>query len=208
MLTSARRLVVCAVVGSVVGTACALVAPWQFAALGGWVAAGALFVSLVWFPVKDLTPEQVAEVSTKEDSSRIVSGTLTIGAAVVSLVGVVLGIIEANKSEQPWRALLISFALAAVVVSWISVHTVYALRYAHEYYRGPDGGITFPGDQAPDYQDFGYVAFCIGMTFQISDNNVTTKRIRRLVTQHTLLSYVFSTFIIGLTINVMAGFIN
>ena len=207
MLSSGRRLLLCAVTGIVVGSICALVAPWQFAVLGGWVAAGALFVSMVWFSVRSLTPDQVAAVATREDTRRVVSGTLTLVAAIISLVGVVMGIIKAEHVEQPWRALLISFAVAAVVVSWLSVHTVYALRYAHEYYRGPDGGIDFPGDEPPDYQDFGYVAFCLGMTFQISDTDVTSKRIRRLVTQHTLISYVFATFIVGLTINVMAGFI-
>ncbi|HQV58145.1 MAG TPA: DUF1345 domain-containing protein [Ilumatobacteraceae bacterium] len=207
MISSTPRLLICAAAGVVAAVICALVAPWQFAVLGGWVLAGALFVSMVWFSVRPMPPSEVQHVATREDSGRMISGTVTVIASVVSLAGVVLGIIKAEQSAQPWKALLIIFAVAAVVVSWLSVHTVYALRYAHLYYMGPDGGIDFPGGEPPDYQDFGYLSFCLGMTFQISDTNVTSKTIRRLVTQHTLISYVFATFIVGLTINVMAGFI-
>jgi uncharacterized membrane protein len=98
-------------------------------------------------------------------------------------------------------------AVLAVAVSWVVVHTMYALRYAHLYYREQPGGIDFHDDEAPDYRDFGYLAFTIGMSFAVSDPDINDRTIRRTVTEHALVSYVFGAIIVGLTINVMAGFI-
>lgn len=90
--------------------------------------------------------------------------------------------------------------LASVALAWSSIHTVYALRYARLYYSPPEGGIDFHGD-APDYLDFAYLALTIGMTFQVSDTDLTGKRVRRAVFHHALTSYVFGAVILAITVN-------
>ena len=81
---------------------------------------------------------------------------------------------------------------------------VYVLRYAREYYAGPDGGIDFPGDQnLPDYRDFAYFSYCLGMTYQVSDTTVKTRELRRMVLNHTLLSYLLGAVVVASTINLV-----
>ncbi len=92
-----------------------------------------------------------------------------------------------------------------MVLSWAVVHTVFTLRYAHEYYAAPSGGIDFKNDAPPDYQDFAYVAFTVGMTFQVSDTDVQKRVIRRTILRHALLSYLFGAVILAVTINVVAN---
>ncbi len=86
-----------------------------------------------------------------------------------------------------------------------SVHTVFTLKYARLYYTGIDGGISFNEDDPPRYTDFAYLAFTVGMTFQVSDTDVSDKGIRRTILRHMLLSYVFGAVIIAVTINLVAG---
>ena len=128
-------------------------------------------------------------------------------AAVFSLVGMALGLAKARQVHHTMEVLLTVMAVVAVAVSWAVVHTMYALRYAHLYYREQQGGIDFHDDGPPDYRDFGYLAFTIGMSFAVSDPDIIDRTIRRTVTEHALVSYVFGAVIVGLTINVMAGFI-
>ena len=97
-------------------------------------------------------------------------------------------------------------AIVSVVLSWTSVQTVYMLRYGRLYYSDPEGGIDFSGE-APDYLDLAYLAFTIGMCFQVSDTTLTAKPVRRLALHHALQSYVFGTVIVAVTINIVAGLI-
>ena len=97
--------------------------------------------------------------------------------------------------------------MLTVLLSWSLVHTLFALRYARLYYADGAGGIDFKNDDAPDYADFAYVAFTVGMTFQVSDTDIQLRGIRRTVLGHALLAYVFGTVIIAVTINVIAGFV-
>ncbi len=90
-------------------------------------------------------------------------------------------------------------------------HTTFAFRYAHEYYEAPagaekvDGGLQFPGEEQPDYLDFLYFSMVLGMTFQVSDVQITSRKFRRLATVHGLLSFLFNTIILALTVNIAAG---
>jgi uncharacterized membrane protein len=109
----------------------------------------------------------------------------------------------------------LSIALAGMVLSWFLIHTIYTLRYAHIFY-GDDqidptthaGGLIFPGNKKPEYLDFAYFSFVLGMTFQVSDVQITSKYIRRMAMWHGLLSFGYNTVMIALTINVIAGFGN
>jgi uncharacterized membrane protein len=103
------------------------------------------------------------------------------------------------------EALHVGLGLASVILSWALVHTIFTLRYAHLYYDGPDGGIDFNGSGPPDYADFAYLAFTIGMTFQVSDTALRAAVIRRTALRHGLLSYLFGTGVLATSINVIAS---
>jgi len=131
---------------------------------------------------------------------------LTVAAALASL-GAIFMEFAATERLMPHYGLHIALAIATVVLSWMFTHTIFALHYAHEFYGkdAPANGLSFPGDEPPDYWDFVYFAFVIGMTFQVSDVSVTHKRIRRLVVAHGALSFLFSTAIVALTVNIAAN---
>jgi len=131
---------------------------------------------------------------------------LLLGAAVGSLLGVGFALHKAARSDDTMEAMLTAIALSTVVLSWLVVNTVYALRYAHLYYEAPVGGIDFP-EGPPDYYDFAYLAFTIGMTYQVSDTGLLSKRFRRTLLGHAMLSYLFGTVIIATLINTVAGFV-
>ena len=106
-------------------------------------------------------------------------------------------------------ALLTCASVLTVSLSWAIVHTVFALRYAHAYYTAPVGGIDFKsGEYEPDYRDFAYFAFTVGMTFQVSDTDVNSREMRHIVLRHALLSYLFGAVILGLAVNVIASLLN
>ena len=102
--------------------------------------------------------------------------------------------------------MITALAVAAVVLAWLTVHTVFTLRYARLYFQA-HGGIDFHHADRPDYRDFAYVAFTVGMTYQVSDTDLTTKTVRRAALGHALLSFLFGTAIVAMTINVVAGLV-
>lgn len=99
-------------------------------------------------------------------------------------------------------------AIERFALSWGLVHTIFTLRYARSYYSRPVGGIDFNEDDPPTYLDFAYLALTIGMTFQVSDTNLTAKGIRRIALSHTLLSYLFGAVIVALVINVVSSLLH
>jgi uncharacterized membrane protein len=101
-----------------------------------------------------------------------------------------------------------ALAVGSVVVSWVLVHTLFTVRYARLYYLPPAGGIDFNDDEPPQYSDFAYIAFTIGMTFQVSDTDVRSKAVRRAALQQALLSFPLGTVIIATTVNLVAGLAN
>jgi uncharacterized membrane protein len=133
---------------------------------------------------------------------------LTVDAAIASL-GAIFAELATIDRNDPHYALYIALAIVAVVLSWTFVHTIFALHYAHDFYGEGTRkeGLKFPGDGQPDYWDFIYFAFVIGMTFQVSDVAVTHKSIRRMVVTHGALSFFFTTTIVALTVNIAAGII-
>jgi uncharacterized membrane protein len=131
-----------------------------------------------------------------------------VSVSAVSLVAVLAALHKARAESGGLQAVLFVSAMATVILSWLLVHTLFTLRYAGLYYGGnAAGGIEFPGDEAPDYRDFAYLAFTVGMTYQVSDNEITDRQVRRTVLRHALLAFVFGVAIIASTINVLAGFV-
>jgi uncharacterized membrane protein len=117
--------------------------------------------------------------------------------------------VKANSSSDAMEIVLRGTGVLTIALSWGVVHTVFALRYARLYYSEPVGGIDFKTKtEQPDYRDFAYVAFTIGMTFQVSDTDVTAHKIRRTVLRHALLSFFFGAVILATTVNVIASLLN
>jgi uncharacterized membrane protein len=198
----------CAVVGVVVSVALAAFGPWEVTVLSGYVVAASAFAGRTWWHINPLSGEQTAAVALREDSSRAAAHLLVIGASLVSLIGVGVTLAEASGTSGARRIVLSAAAILTVGASWLLVQTVFTLRYAHAYYTAPMGGIDFNTDaESPDYHDFAYLAFTIGMTFQVADTDLTTNRIRRLVLRHSLLAYLFGAVILAMTINITASFI-
>jgi len=205
VVSAGVRVAVAAAVGTAIGVAVAFAAPWQVSVLAGWDGAAGVFLAWVGATVARLAGEETATVATREDPNRAVADLTLVGASVGCLVGVGFTLVKAAHSHGAAAAGLVALAVASVVVSWAVVHTVFTLRYARLYYSDPVGGVDFNQDAAPDFSDFAYLAFTIGMTYQVSDTNLTTRPIRRTALRHALLSFLFGTFIVAITINVVAG---
>jgi len=202
---AAKRLMT----GTAAGIAAAAVAlgfgaSWSVTALFGFDAAALTYVIWVWATVAGSDPAATARIARAEDASRAAAEAVLIGAGVASLVAVLFTLAQAGHSHAPARGMLTAIAFASVALAWTSVHTVYVLRYARLYYSPPDGGIDFHGEP-PAYLDFAYLALTIGMTFQVSDTDLTLKRVRRSALHHALLSYLFGTVIVAVTVSSVAG---
>ena len=200
-----RRVLVAFGVGIAAFAIAWLATPWQAAALIGWNFAATVFIAWIWFMVAGMDGAATAKHAATEDLSRPTADLVLILASVASLVGVGLSLLEASDTEGLAKATIVGIASMSVILSWATVHTVFTLRYARLYFAA-GGGIDFNGDRAPTYTDFAYLAFTIGMTYQVSDTSIASKAIRRTALRHAYMSYLFGTVIVAMTINVVAGF--
>jgi uncharacterized membrane protein len=166
-----------------------------------WGVAALVMVAWIGLALRSLDATETKAHARAEDSSRLVADITVLAASLGSLVAIGYTVHTAGSRHGGTKALLILLAIAVVAVSWLTVHMIYTLRYGDVYYRDPVGGIDFNDDEAPDYHDFAYLALTIGMTFQVSDTSLTSKRMRRVAIRHALLSFVFVAVIIALTIN-------
>jgi uncharacterized membrane protein len=204
-----RRVLISAAAGVVAGIGLAFVSPWQFAVLAAWDLVALLMLLRVWLRVSRFSPQETRSLATYEDDSRPLAELLLVLASVASLVGVAFGIIKAHESDTALDAALTIASVLTVMLSWAIVHTVFALRYAHAYYTDPVGGIDFKsGEYEPDYRDFAYLAFTVGMTFQVSDTDISRREMRHIVLRHAFISYLFGAVILGLVVNVIASLLN
>jgi uncharacterized membrane protein len=201
------RVLVALSVGVVAGAIAAGFVAWEAAPLVGWDAATLTWVVWMWFTILHFDAVTTSLHATREDPGRAVVDALLLGASVASLVAVGLVVAKAAGSHGDQKAMLLVISMLSVIGSWAVVHTLFTLRYAAIYYRGPDGGIDFNETEGskPSYADFAYLAFTIGMTYQVSDTNLTDGLVRRTALRHALLSYVFGTVIIAAAINLAAG---
>ena len=171
-----------------------------------WDTFSFMMILLSWITFFTISTDGIKEQSNKQDESRFVIFVLIVVSTLASLAEVTF--LLAGKTSH----LQLAIAISGMLLSWLLVHTIFVFRYAHLYYRNDDhdinahaGGLVFPGDKKPDYLDFAYFSFVVGMTFQVSDVLVTSKRFRRIVLLHGLISFIFNTFFVALTINVIAG---
>lgn len=178
---------------------------WPIAVSAAWGLAAAVIVSWVWAEVGSMDAARTRTHARAEDFSRPASDAATLGACVGSLVAIGYTVLTAGNREGTTKLLLILLALSVVALSWLTVHTLFMLRYGDIYYRDPVGGIDFNDEDPPSYRDFAYVAFTIGMTFQVSDTSLTSRAMRRVALRHALLSFLFGAVILALTVNSVAS---
>lgn len=202
---AARRLVVAVPAGALAGAVTGLFSAWQAAVLVGWIALGVVWSTWTWAVILRLDPAETSALAVAEEPNQGQTFALLLAAAVASLAAVAAGVVKAGGAHGPSRYLLLGAGIAAIVVSWLLVHTVFTLRYAALYYKGGTRGIDFHSDEDPVYADFAYLAFTIGMTFQVSDTDLRDRAVRHTALRHALLSYLFGTVIIAATVNVAAG---
>ena len=184
-----------------------LLAPWQAAPLIGWDAAAVAWMVTVWVEVLRFDAIETSQHATREDPRRALADALLLAASAASLIAIAIVTVKAGRTHGDAKAALIAVSMISVFASWALVHTVFTLRYAALYYTGPDGGVDFNEDTKPTYADFAYLAFTIGMTFQVSDTNLTDGSVRRTALRHALLSYVFGAIILASIINLVAGLV-
>jgi uncharacterized membrane protein len=200
------RLLMAFAGGLVAGLAVSFSNPWAFSVLIGWDVAAAIFLLWIWTTVWPMDPEKTKRYSNREDPSRALADGAVTAAAVACLSAVGFILVLAAKASGGAKALYLAIGVLSVVLAWASVHSVFTLRYAATYYvESPPGGVDFNQKQPPRYSDFAYLAFTLGMTFQVSDTDLTTVTIRRLALRHALLSYLFGAVILGLVINVLGS---
>lgn len=199
------RLAMSAAVGAVAMAIAAVVGSWIYAPAIGWDTTALIFTSTVWFGIWPLPADTTAERATREDPSRATSDVLTLCASVASLAAVGVVLVRAHSAHGAEEAMLAALGLLSIAVSWLTVHTIFTLRYALLYYTEPVGGIDFNTDDRPSYRDFTYLAMTIGMTFQVSDTNLKSTDMRATALRHALLSYLFGSLILAGAVNLIAG---
>lgn len=183
-------------------------------AMIGWNAFSFSMIVLNWITFSVTTSQQIRELAKAQDSSRVLIFTIVLVSTFASFFAVVL-LLLTKKDFPNAETFHVVTAILGMVLSWILIHTIFTLRYAHIFYGDDEmkpeihaGGLEFPLDKKPDYLDFAYFSFVLGMTFQVSDVQVTSKRLRRLVMLHGILAFGYNTIMIALTINLIAGFGN
>ncbi len=160
-----------------------------------------------WITFNITDSKEIRSQARVQDPKRAIVFGLVLIATIASILAVVMMIIvkEEGKTGMGWR---IPLAIAGMVLSWVLIHTLFTLRYAHIYY-GNDvdnptnhaGGLNFPGSKRPEYLDFAYFSFVLGMTFQVSDVEITSRSLRTLALFHGMISFAYNTVMIALVIN-------
>jgi uncharacterized membrane protein len=199
--SAGTHLAVSLLAGALVGGAVAAVLDWETAGLLAWIVAALVFLIWTWTAIWPLAASDTARLAQREDPSRVVRDVVLLAVAVGAMVTVAVVIFHAHQSG-PLRTAL---GVGCVAASWMVLHTILTLRYARLYYTDPKGGIDFKQDADPTFRDFAYVAFTVGMTFQVSDTDIQKATIRETILRHALISFVFGAVIIAVTINLVAG---
>ncbi|HJS86208.1 MAG TPA: DUF1345 domain-containing protein [Acetobacteraceae bacterium] len=182
-------------------------------AVVAWDCGALLFLGLAAFLFGTERRSRVAADAARQQEGEWTIFSLTIAATVFSLAAILGEFATTKDLHGVQRDLHIALMAGTLLISWLTIHILFAFRYAHEFYAcdinpsDPDGGLEFPGEQHPDYLDFVYFALVLGMTFQVSDVQITARKMRRLATVHGLLSFLFNTIILALSVNLAAGLV-
>ncbi|HEY0421730.1 MAG TPA: DUF1345 domain-containing protein, partial [Rhodopila sp.] len=157
------------------------------------------------------TPDHMPAAAEAQQEGEWTIFWLTLAVVIVSFVAVSSEFSAIKGTPSDSKGWQVSLVAVTVFLSWLVTHVTFAFRYAHEFYArdagGPDvdRGLEFPEEKEPDYLDFFYFALVLGMTFQVSDVQITSRKLRRVATLHGLLSFLFNTVIVAFTVNIAAG---
>jgi uncharacterized membrane protein len=176
-----------------------------------WDIAGVTFLALtaVLF-VREGDDAAIARNAMAQQEGEWTMFWVTLAGVAFSFAALIQELPGTKDKAADLRTLHVTLAGATLLLSWLVTHVVFAYRYAHEYYTttpgaaGLDGGLEFPGKEPPDYWDFLYFALVLGMTFQVSDVVITSRKLRRLATLHGFIGFMFNTVILALTVNIAA----
>jgi uncharacterized membrane protein len=183
----------------------------------GWLAFAFFNLLISWIIIFSFHPREVRMYAKKEDTSSGFIFVFVLMAAIVSLFAIIFLLDWVPNTSKQGVSLHILLSFSSVFFSWMLIHTLFTLRYAHLYYQ--DEGkpvhphkeafaLQFPGENQPDYLDFAYFSFVVGMTFQVSDVEIRSRKIRRLALLHGFLSFIYNTVIVAFTINIVSGLIS
>ena len=201
--TVAVRISVVVVLGVAVALVVGNTFGWRFA-LAGWVVAAGVYVVWTRLILGRMDAEQTCRWVTREDPTRWVADAVILSASIASLGGV--GYVVAAGSRSGAAAIEAAIVgILTVAASWFAVHTLFTVHYARLYYSGDPGGINFHDPEPPRFRDFAYVAYTVGMTYQVSDTEIGLTSIRATVLRHALLSYLLGAVVLAVTINLIAG---
>jgi uncharacterized membrane protein len=181
---------------------------WPVALLGGWNAGGLVLAALSWMRIATFDQRRTAERAAADDPGRTAVYSLVLLTSTVSLLAAVLLVRQRQVLPQSDVGPMLALCFSTVALAWTVTHTAFTLRYAHLYYREDEegvGGIEFPGREQPCYGDFAYLAFTIGMCFQVSDTAITGRQIRGTVLRHAVLSFAYNTAILAFVLNLIFG---
>lgn len=170
----------------------------------GWDLIALTFGGWIWAVTWSLDATETAKHARRDNPGRDIIDLIVLCASVASVVAVGAVLFQAGHQEGVSRYLRVGFAVVSIFLSWTLVHTLFMLKYARLYYLH-GGGIDFNEDDAPQYTDFAYLSFTIGMTFQVSDTDITSKQIRRTALQHAWVAFPLGALIIASAINLVAG---
>lgn len=199
-----RRIGLAAGVGLVAFVIVAATVGAALAVLASLAVVGTVFVGSSVAALWPMDAPSTQRTARREDLRPAFDELLVVGAALASMVTIVVLLVIGDSGD---RRLAAALGLVGVFTSWAMLHVTYTARYAHLYYDEPDGGIDFNSKSSPAYRDFFYFSFNLGMTYQVSDTDVSSPRIRAVVLRHCLLSYVFGTVILAASVNLIAGIV-
>jgi uncharacterized membrane protein len=180
---------------------------WVMRALVGWDLGALLYVILTFGMMARSDVDAIRLHASSQDEGAVGILFLTVASALASLLAIVFLLGKVGMGDTPKQGSDLVLATSTIVLSWTLIHTIFSVHYAHEFYGdGGVGGLAFPGDEKePDYWDFVYFSFVIGMTSQVSDVGITSKEIRRTVAAHGIVSFFFNAALLALTVNIAAS---
>lgn len=201
--TLAVRLLVATVLGGAVAVTVGNTVGWRFA-LVGWVVGAGVYVGWTRLILAGMDAAQTCRYATREDPTRSITEVIIVSASIASLGGV--GYVVAAGSRSGSEAISAAIVgILTVAASWFALHTLFTVHYARLYYSDEPGGINFHDPEPPRFRDFAYVAYTVGMTYQVSDTEIGLTSIRATVLRHALLSYLLGAVVLAVTINLIAG---
>ena len=191
---------------------------WLTRALCIWDAGLISFLGLTLVLMLQATPEMMRHHAQQLDAGRLVILSSIVAAACASVLALVFLLHDTKGLDSNLLVLHLGLSVLTIVGSWLLVHTIFTMHYARSYYQNPRKshhsksepvkGLDFPGDEAPDYKDFLYFSFGVGMTCQVADVQTTSRSMRSLVLLHSVLSFFFNTAILAMSVNIIAGINN